>query len=71
MGIVRMLNEVVKVLRRSAVYTIPLIFIICLIGCERKTTTYREIDITETVSGQEGADVNEQEVFAKGYNLWG
>ena len=62
-------DEVVKVLRRSAVYTIPLIFVMCLMGCERKTTTYREIYIKETVSGQEGADVNEKEVFAKGYNL--
>ena len=43
----------------------------CLTGCERIITEYREHNITETeaLSEQEEVDVNEQDVFAKGYNL--
>ena len=48
-----------------------MIVAMCLTGCERKITEYREHNITETeaLSEQEEVDVNEQDVFAKGYNL--
>ena len=48
-----------------------MIVAMCLTGCERIITEYREHNITETeaLSEQEEVDVNEQDVFAKGYNL--
>ena len=56
---------------RYLVVFIPMIVAMCLIGCERIITEYREHNITETEAlfEQEEVDVNEQDVFAKGYNL--
>lgn len=71
MGRDLMSDRVMKGLRRRAVIIIPLITAMCLTGCERNNTGYRELNITETeaIPDQEEADVNEQEIFAKGYNL--
>ena len=64
-------NKVVKDMSRYLVVFIPMIVAMCLTGCERIITEYREHNIreTEALSEQEEVDVNEQDVVAKGYNL--
>lgn len=64
-------DRMVKDLRSFLAVIILMILVMCLIGCERKTTEYQEVNITETeaVSDQEEDNRDVQEVLAKGYDL--
>ena len=51
------------------VVIIQLMLVICLSGCERKNTEYQEIMGIETYAVSDQEDRDDQDAFAKGYNL--
>lgn len=64
-------NKVVKDLRQLLADVILVLLVICITGCEIKTSDYQEIDgeKTEAVSVRKEADRISHDVFEKGYNL--
>ena len=46
-----------------------LMLVICLSGCERKTTEYQESMGIETYAASDQDHKDDQDAFAKGYNL--
>ena len=62
-------NNVVKDLRRLLAVIFQLMLVICLSGCERKTTEYQESMGIETYAASDQDHKDDQNAFAKGYNL--